>query len=102
MMLNNYVTVTELRNARTKWIKLNLEHPRESENYKVLANQLNLYGDEQYVIRSKKGRLQHSKLPGKTRNPILLDRDHKLSVLGTLRNKALRENYDSCFYQTFL
>ena len=78
-MLCNYVTITGI-NARLIWIKLNQEYLRDSENHKVLTNQLNLYEDEHYIIRSK-GRLQDSSLPEKTKNPILLHRDHKLLVL---------------------
>ena len=77
-LLHTYVTLEELRKAKTKWIKENQVHLREYERYDELMNKLKLYEDDDNIIRSQ-GRLKYADLPYK--DPIMLHRDHKLATL---------------------
>ena len=77
-LLYNYVTLKELRKAKTIWIKGNQSHLREHERYDELKNQLNLYEDDENIIRSQ-GRLKYTDLPYNTKDPIMLHRDHRLA-----------------------
>ena len=45
-----------------------------------MKNQLNLYEDDENIIRSQ-GRLKYTDLPSNTKDPIMLHRDHRLATL---------------------
>ena len=86
-LLYNYVTLKELRKAKTIWIKRNQSHLREHERYDELKNQLNLYEDDENIIRSQ-GRLKYTDLPYNTKDSIMLHRGNVIdSILDRSREK---------------
>ena len=70
----------EIQNAKLIWIKENQNVLQDEKNYSEIVNSLNLFEDEDGIIRSK-GRITNSSLPYETRLPIMLSKTHKLSKL---------------------
>ena len=75
--LSNYVTVEEYRKAEQLWIKDNQVKLNES---KVLCKQLTVIPDSNGILRCI-GRINNASLPYDVKNPILLDRKHKVNCL---------------------
>ena len=75
--------------------KLVFKSLKASENFVSLKEQLNLFEDEQDVLRAK-GRIDNSSLPYEAKNPIILDRNHGLTRLivldchGNLKHNGAR------------
>ena len=80
LVLYRYITTEEMNTSRKLWIKANQESLKASENFVSLKEQLNLFEDEQDVLRAK-GRIDNSSLPYEAKNPIILDRNHGLTRL---------------------
>ena len=75
-----YLTAEEIRKARLLWIKANQVHLTNSVGYKQVEKQLNCQSDKDGVIRSY-GRMKHANIPDHARAPILLSKEHRLSIL---------------------
>ena len=111
--LSSVISIDEIRAAEIHWIRSNQSHI-PNENVKNWEQNLNLFRDEDGIIRCK-GRLEHAPLPYESRNPILLTTKHRLALLivaqchdrvGHLRTKAtlteLRERYWICRGRSFV
>ena len=73
----------ELKDASLLWIRSNQKILLSSREYEQLRIALNCNTDETDVIRSY-GRMKYAKIPDKTKAPILLSREHRLSFLVVL------------------
>ena len=80
LILCDYVTTDELREAKQLWIKANQASLPELKNYEHLRKQLNLFEGENGLVRCK-GRIGNANLPYDAKHPVLLNREHKLSEL---------------------
>ena len=78
--LSNYLTSTEVSKAENLWIRSNQQKLRINQNYENSKNALNLQEDAKGIIRSR-GRIEHANVPYETKEPIMLDRNHKLTEL---------------------
>ena len=78
--LNKHLPSTEISRANKYWIKSNQRKLRINPNYDNLKNLLNLKEDDEGIIRSR-GRIKNANVPYDTKEPTMLDRDHKLTEL---------------------
>ncbi|KAL9973727.1 hypothetical protein ACROYT_G020217 [Oculina patagonica] len=72
------LSLQELTEAEIDWIKAAQRELKGQENFKQLFNKFGLTEDSKGVIRCK-GRLEYPDLPAKTKEPIILPKDHHLT-----------------------
>ena len=75
-----YVTSKEMVHSKELWIKSNQKYIEMDKDYKLLELQLNLKKDEFGIIRTL-SRMKHACLPSKTKVPVFLNKEHRLSEL---------------------
>ena len=78
--LSKYPTSIEMKKAQTVWIKANQIRLIRENEYSEIRAQLNCHVSENGILRTH-ARMKNAKIPGYSRNPILLDRKHRLSTL---------------------
>ena len=74
LMLEEIVESEEL------WIRAAQRELREGGNYQQLASKFGLHEDQKGVIRCK-GQLEHSEMVHEAKEPIILPKEHRLTVL---------------------
>ena len=77
---NSEVSTEEINQARLRWIRHMQAHMTEDKNFPTWKRQFGLYEDEQGLWRCG-GRMSHSSLPPSAQNPIMLSKDHYLTML---------------------
>ena len=75
-----YLTKDERCNAMNIWTKINQNELRKNEKFDEINCSLNLVEDKNGLLRAR-GRIQRSNLSEKERNPVMLERSHKLTEL---------------------
>ena len=78
--LSSVLSTDEVRTAEDLWIKVNQSYLTEELSKKDVKQNLGVIRDEKGIIRCS-GRLKHAPLPYESRNPILLSRTHRLTLL---------------------
>ena len=74
------ITVEEIANAETQWIRSVQNILKTQANYSQLEREFRLYEDSSGVLRCK-GRITNADLPYETKFPALLPKDHYISTL---------------------
>ena len=77
------LSVDDLQEAKFTWIRDNQQEvKKDAANFKQLKNSLNLFEDENNLLRCK-GRLQNAPVTYDTNNPFILAKGHRLTELIT-------------------
>ena len=74
--LSPVITADEMRQSELQWIRAN-QHCITSEKLKIFEKNLNLFRDEDGIIRCK-GRLENAPLSYDSRNPDMFDKSNKM------------------------
>ena len=74
------LTLEEIVEPEELWIRAAQRQLREGGNYQQLASKFGLHEDQKGVIRCK-GRLEHSEIVHEAKEPIILPKVHRLTVL---------------------
>ena len=74
------LSLEEIVAAEREWIKAAQRELRQGANYQQLISKFGLTEDNEGMLRCK-GRLEYSDLPPETREPIILPKEHQLTLL---------------------
>lgn len=74
------VTEEEIAHTELQWLRSVPKNLKSQVNYGHLEHEFDLYEDENGIMRCK-GRIANADLPYETRFPVLLPRDHHISML---------------------
>ena len=78
IVLINYATIKELRNAQLLWLKANQRELEDEEEFKNIESCFSLFKNKDGLLGSK-GRIGNLSLPYNFKCPILLNRNHYLT-----------------------
>ena len=86
------INYQELENARLRWLLCVQNKVTEDENFRNLKSNLNLFQDEDKLLRCK-GRIDNAPLPFETRFPVILPREgHFTDLILAQCHKDVRHN----------
>ena len=74
------LTLEEIVESGELWIRMAQRELRKGENYQQLVSKFGLQEDQKGVIRCK-GRLEYSEMVHETKEPIILPKEHRLTIL---------------------
>ena len=74
------LTLEEIVESEELWIRMAQRELRKGENYQQLVSKFGLQEDQKGVIRCK-GRLEYSEMVHETKEPIILPKEHRLTIL---------------------
>ena len=74
------LTLEEIVESEELWIRMAQRELRKGENYEQLVSKFGLQEDQKGVIRCK-GRLEYSEMVHETKEPIILPKEHRLTIL---------------------
>ena len=80
LTVGDYITAPERDKALKLWIRANQKALKLNPKYKEICCSLNLQEDENGILRAP-GRIQRSPLPENRKNPVMLERSHRLAEL---------------------
>ena len=76
------LTLEEMIESEDLWIRAAQRELRKGGSYQQLASKFGLHEHQKSVIRCK-GRLEHSEMVHEAKEPIILPKEHRLTVLQT-------------------
>ena len=74
------LTLEEIVESEELWIRMAQRELRKGENYQQLVSKFGLQEDQKGVIRCK-GRLEYSEMVHETKEPIILPKEQRLTIL---------------------
>ena len=80
ILRSQYLTAQKIRDARKLWIETNQRRLLVNTEYKQVEIQLNCKKDQDGIIRTY-GRMRNANLNKEAKFPIMVSKDHHLSVL---------------------